>query len=119
MTIVYLTTDLMFTSRVGGVAARLGMTLKTAGTPAALMESLAAQPDSIVLLDLTLSDLDPRALVAELKAIARPPRSIIAYGPHVHQDRLAEAAAAGCDEVLTRGQFSARMEETLAKWRGQ
>jgi CheY-like chemotaxis protein len=95
------------------------MALKTAGTPAALMDLLAAEPESLVLIDLSISNLDPRTLVAQLKAIAMPPRAIIAYGPHVHEERLAEAAAAGCDEVLTRGQFSARMEETLAKWRGQ
>src|SRR5690242_20501208 len=110
MTVLFLTTDLMFTSRLAGVAARLGVALRTAGTPAALTELVAAEPDSLVLIDLTLSGLDPRTLVAELKASTTPPRTIVAYGPHVHENRLAEAAAAGCDEVLTRGQFSAQME---------
>jgi CheY-like chemotaxis protein len=119
MTILFLTNDLMFTSRVAGATTRLGMTLKTTGTPAALIDLLAAERESLVLLDLSLLGLDPRALVAELKTIANPPRAIIAYGPHVHENRLADAVAAGCDEVLSRGQFSARMEETLAKWRGQ
>jgi DNA-binding response OmpR family regulator len=118
MTILFLTADLMFSSRVAGAAARLGMSLKTAATPAALMELFAAEPISLVVIDLSSPRLDLPGLIGELKTSANTPRAIIAYGPHVHENRLAEAAAAGCDEVLSRGQFSARMEETLAKWRG-
>jgi CheY-like chemotaxis protein len=118
MAILFLTTDLMFSSRVAGAAARLGMTLKTAATPPALIELLAgAEPESLVLLDLNSPNVDPRQLAPSLRASQNPPRAIIAYGPHVHEDRLAAATAAGCEEVLTRGQFNARMEETLAKWR--
>jgi CheY-like chemotaxis protein len=118
MAILFLTTDLLFSSRVAGAAARLGMTLRTAATPAALIELLAAEPESLVLLDLNSSGVDPRQLAPALRAGQNPPRAIIAYGPHVHEDRLAAATTAGCDEVLTRGQFNARMEETLAKWCG-
>jgi CheY-like chemotaxis protein len=118
MAILFLTTDLMFSSRVTGAAARLGMALKTAATPAALIELLAAaEPESLVLLDLNSPGVNPEQLAPALRASRNPPRAIIAYGPHVHEDRLAAATAAGCDEVLTRGQFNARMEETLAKWR--
>jgi CheY-like chemotaxis protein len=119
MTVLFLTTDLMFTSRLAGATSRLGMSLKIARKCDALIELLAAETDSIVLIDLTIPSLDLRTLVIELKTNATPPRAIIAYGPHVHEAPLAEAVAAGCDEVLTRGQFSARMEETLSKWRGQ
>jgi CheY-like chemotaxis protein len=118
MAILFLTTDLMFSSRVAGAAARLGMTLKTAATPTALIELLsAAEPESLVLLDLNSPGVDPRQLAPSLRASPNPPRTIIAYGPHVHADRLAAATTAGCEEVLTRGQFNARMDETLAKWR--
>ena len=117
MAILFLTTDLLFSSRVAGAAARLGMTLKTAATPAALIELLAAaEPESLVLLDLNSPGVDPRQLAPMVRASQNPPRAIIAYGPHVHEDRLSAATAAGCNEVLTRGQFNARMEETLAKW---
>ncbi|HKD36236.1 MAG TPA: hypothetical protein VKB78_05525 [Pirellulales bacterium] len=118
MTVLFLTTDLMFTSRLSGVASRLGMTLKIAATSAALIKLLAADPGSLVLVDLNSPGLDPRSLVADLKALSTPPQAIVAFGPHVHENRLAEATAAGCDEVLTRGQFNAHMEETLAKWQG-
>jgi hypothetical protein len=42
-------------------------------------------------------------------AVAR----IIAFGSHVHEARLACAEQAGCDLVLSRGQFSARPAEYL------
>jgi hypothetical protein len=38
---------------------------------------------------------------------------ILAFGSHVHEARLACAEQAGCDLVLTRGQFSARPADYL------
>ncbi|HEV2968407.1 MAG TPA: hypothetical protein VGY55_00370 [Pirellulales bacterium] len=94
------------------------MTIRTVGSAVALSEQVAAaEAPPFVLLDLNVPGLDPRQLVPDLRAAASPPRAIVAYGPHVHEDRLAAATAAGCDEVLTRGQFNARMDEVLAKWR--
>jgi CheY-like chemotaxis protein len=118
MGILFLTTDLMFSSRVAGAAARAGMTMRTVGSAAALLEQVAAvEAPPFVLLDLNMLEFDPRQLVPALRAASNPPRAIVAYGPHVHEDRLAAATAAGCDEVLTRGQFNARMDDVLAKWR--
>jgi len=34
---------------------------------------------------------------------------VVAFGPHVHEERLAAAREAGCDEVLSRGEFFARV----------
>ena len=38
---------------------------------------------------------------------------MIAYGPHVDEAVLADAAEAGCDQVLTRGQFNKQYPELL------
>jgi CheY-like chemotaxis protein len=119
VSILFLTTDLVFSSRVAGAAARSGLLMKTASNQAALLALAAAvRADSIAVLDLNSPDVDPEHIVPALRALPNPPRAIIAYGPHVHEDRLAAAAAAGCDEVLTRGQFNATMDDVLAKWRG-
>jgi hypothetical protein len=40
---------------------------------------------------------------------------VIAFGPHVHEDRLAAARAAGCDSVLSRGQFFSQAENVLGR----
>ena len=40
--------------------------------------------------------------------------SILAFGPHVHESALEDARQAGCDQVLSRGEFSNRMAEILS-----
>jgi hypothetical protein len=39
----------------------------------------------------------------------------MACAPHVHEQSLAAAVAAGCDAVITRGQFEARVDAQLAQ----
>ncbi len=116
MLILFLTTDLVFPSRVAGVAQQLGARLETAASADALLAKLTANnsSESIILLDLNSSVVDPAVLVPQLKALAAPPRSIIAFGPHVHAEKLAAAKTVGCDLVLTRGQFDAQMSSLLA-----
>jgi DNA-binding NarL/FixJ family response regulator len=116
MAILMLSTDLMFASRVSGAAARLGTTLQTAATPETLFEQLAAsEPAALVLIDLTTRGFDPRQWVPLLRQAANSPSAILAYGPHVQGRLLSAATAAGCDEVFTRGQFNARMDEILSR----
>ena len=115
--ILFLTNDLMFTSRAGGAVAKLGAALKIAATETLLLDNLAAaEPGSVVILDLNAPGVDPASVVPKLRAAGLPPRAILAYGPHVHEQRLAAAVAAGCDEVFSRGQFSGQMDAILAKW---
>ena len=68
---------------------------------------------SLVLLDLTTASLDVHELVPRLRDRASRPISIVAYGPHVHEESLAAAREAGCDEVLARGQFDAQLDAIL------
>src|SRR5260221_690268 len=110
-TLLFLTADLVFSSRVAAVAERLGARMQLVSAPAVLLEKLTAAGDRpVVLLDLNTSGFDPQTLVPELRRGTPAPVAVIAYGPHVHEARLAAAVAAGCEPVLTRGQFNARME---------
>jgi hypothetical protein len=68
----------------------------------------------VALLDLNSPGVNPVVVVPQLKALANPPKAIIAFGPHVHEAKLADAKAAGCDLVLTRGQFDAQMDKLIA-----
>jgi hypothetical protein len=45
--------------------------------------------------------------------------AIVAYAPHVHEDRLRAATEAGCNEVLSRGQFDRQMDDILARYARQ
>src|SRR5687767_12099897 len=110
MAILLLTADLMCSSQLAAAAERAGLSLQTASSPASLVTLAAAAGDNVVLLDLSLPGLDPLHLVPQLRAAPHPPRAILAFGPHVHEARLAAAAQAGCDAVFSRGQFYAQAE---------
>jgi CheY-like chemotaxis protein len=120
MLIAFLTSDLVFPSRVAGVARLLGAHLETAVSAESLTSKLTGDSSepALVILDLNMPSLDVAALVAQIKGTANPPRGIIAFGPHVHEEWLAAAEKAGCDLVLTRGQFDAQMQPVIARFLG-
>jgi CheY-like chemotaxis protein len=91
--------------------------METAATADALMAKLAGEPSPpwVVVLDLNSPDIDPAVIVPRLRELLAPPRSIIAFGPHVHEEKLSAAQAAECDLVLTRGQFDAQMQSLLTQ----
>jgi len=104
MSVLYLTGDLLFSSRVSGAAANLGVPLQICGSVDKLLELAANNPAGLVLIDLTLAGVDLRTAVPAIRTKLLEAK-IVAYGPHVHEEALAAATAAGCDEVLSRGQF--------------
>jgi CheY-like chemotaxis protein len=100
---------------MAGIAAQLGAQQVVAAT----VESLATKLESVsgpivALIDLNSPTIDPASVVSRLRSLPAPPRSIVAFGPHVHEAKLAAATAAGCDLVLTRGQFSSQAEQLIA-----
>ena len=115
MATLLLTSDLMFSSKASAAAARTGGALQTAMSPAALVDKASSGQPSLIVLDLTMATLDLVEMIPRLRAAA-PQATVIAYGPHVQEDRLAAAQAAGCDQVLTRGQWNAQMDELLASY---
>jgi DNA-binding response OmpR family regulator len=113
MSALLLTADLACSSQVTGAASRKGVEFEVAMTPARLLERAAATAPDVVILDLNIAMLNCQDLVPQLRGLANPPRTIIAFGPHVHEARLAAAQEAGCDRVLARGQFYAQLEQLL------
>jgi DNA-binding NarL/FixJ family response regulator len=110
-TVLFLTTDMMFSSRVLGAAKAFGLDCRLVAKP----EQLAATTlDScpLALIDLGLSPLDLGEAVAAIRASA-PQARIVAFGPHVDHRLLAAASDAGCDLVLPRSQFHQRYVELL------
>ena len=115
MAAVLLTANLMVSSRAAGAAEQLGVVLQGASSPEQAISFCRAQPMSLLLIDLELPSLDTAALVGQLRALDQPPQTIVAFGPHVQEAKLAAARAAGCDHVLSRGQWHAQIEELLAQ----
>ena len=114
MQVVLLSTDLMVVSRVQDAAARSAASVRVAVDVPALVNLHGHVPADFVIVDLASSPLAIDTLVSQLKADAEPPTRIVAFGPHVHEERLAAARAAGCDLVMARGQFFSQVESLLA-----
>ena len=111
MPVYYLTGDLLFSSRVSGAAANLGVDLQIVVSVTQLLQRAAADC-KLVLIDLTLSSLELDAAVQAVRE-RMPQARIVAYGPHVQEALLTAAAAAGCDEVMSRGQFDREFPRLL------
>ncbi len=132
--IAYLASDLLWASKIKGVADVLGLPCR----PVRTMDMLEAR----------LGDSDVRGLVVDLEApeelalamIRRAkhshapitgerephpnllgPRSIrvVAFGPHVARERLQAARDAGADDVMPRGAFAAHLEDVLLRLAGR
>lgn len=115
MSVLFLTDDLMFSSRVASAAQVAGVPLVVAPSVDALLERSPATGVLLILIDLSVPacQLDQiLSVVSQLRAHA-PGARLIAFGPHVWEDKLAAAREAGCDEVLARGQFNQQMSLIL------
>lgn len=113
MSVLLLSTDLMFAPRVSSMARSLGASCRMISRDQ-LAEALTAET-RLVLVDLALSGVEPAALVAQVRGTA-PRAAVVAFGQHVHEDRLAGAQAAGCDEVVSRGELHGRLSAILGRY---
>ena len=119
--ILFVTSDLMFSSRVSAIAGRLGVSLSTTAAAAPPSEESASGIDSnsssprLLMLDLSTPGLDVSKVVPLWRMLHNPPR-IIAYAPHVHIAKLDAAKAVECDTVFTKGQFDSQVETLLAQF---
>lgn len=115
MAAVLLSADLMVVSRVQGTAAQRGAVVSSVANAMAALECCVTEHADLLLVDLTTPALDVSQLVTQLKtAMSQPPR-IVAFGPHVHEARLDVARQAGCDEVVSRGQFFSQVDAILGR----
>ena len=105
--VVFLSGDLLFASRVRAAAEANDLTFEFAGALPDTADDIA-----YVILDLaTRSGLT--ASLAEQCESRCPDATLIAFGPHVHVDRLDAARRAGIPQVMTRGQFDRQLSSGL------
>lgn len=114
MHFILLSSDLMLMSVAQSAADRHGATVAVVGDVGTLAERCAAEPIRLAAIDLRMPGLDVGAVVQQIRTAA-PNAAILAGGPHVQRDSLAVAVAAGCDEVVTRGQFEGRLDALVAR----
>jgi CheY-like chemotaxis protein len=115
MSASYLTTDLLFSSRVTSAAAACGLSLSVVADQSELLAQVATGEVHLVLLEFSMPGLDLLELVPQIRNHTPNAVCIIAFGPHVDVAGIAAARQAGCNAVYTRGQFSQQMAAILQK----
>lgn len=109
--LLFITDDLVFPSRVRGVAQPLGVEMQVARP--ADMAACAAQDVTLAFIDLATTGpatADVLGVIRQRWPLART----VAFGPHVDVALLHSAQAAGCELVLPRSQFAQRLSELVA-----
>jgi len=114
MVVVLLTDDLMVASRVEGAARRAGVPLTTCADVERVVSHCREQNVDRLIVDLSSRSGDVAAIVEQFAKAAVEPPPMTAFGPHVHDKLLAAAAAAGCERVVSRGQFFAELDAMFA-----
>lgn len=109
MTGLLICNDLMFISKVTGIAQNLGFRVDVAG-PSQWLQKASESDYACVFVDLSLQNLQVANVISSLKE-PRPP--VVAFGPHVDTARLDEARQAGCREVFSRNSFNSNLAEIL------
>lgn len=106
--------DLMSGARMRGAAQTSGTELRLVRGADELVTAAAADPPRLIVVDLEARG-EPAAAIARLKgdpATAAIP--VIAFAPHVREDAIAAARAAGAERVLARGAFVRDLARILA-----
>jgi len=106
----------MFTAKVTGTAGELGYSMRVAGDAATALALIRELRPRLILVDLAAGELAAPQALAEYRQLAGPSAWLVAVGPHVDAERLAQARAAGCDLALPRSKFSADLPALLRRW---
>jgi CheY-like chemotaxis protein len=108
--------DLMFTSKIKGAAAHLGVPISFARSSDAALAGMRSSAPKLVILDLNNPRTDPLGTVGQMKADpALSAIPIVGFASHVQTDVIEAARKAGVDDVLARSAFTQRLPEILAR----
>lgn len=103
--------DLLFRSKIDAAARRLGVEVAFAPRDVPLAAAARERAPALV-----LADLGEPGVLQELRAILaeRPAARVVGFLGHLRTDLRDEALGAGVQEVLTRGQLAASLDEVLS-----
>ena len=108
-----LASDLMLSSTVSGAARVAGAAFQS-GDAAAAADVVTEYPQTLLLIDLGGLTSPIADLAASCPTAVR--ERAVAYGPHVHTEKLAAARDAGIGRVISRGQFSSSLSRILQQY---
>src|SRR5262249_30339269 len=107
--------DLIFTSRVAGTGRGLGLPVRSARTPEAVLSLATQMQPTCVIVDLANPGLRMDDLISGLGTLPSRPR-IVAYGSTVDTATMRAAREAGCAVVLPRSKFVEEWPTALPAW---
>ena len=114
MSVLFLSADLVFSSRLAAAGQRLGINVSTVSSIDAAVERIQGNLIELVVCDLSAPGAEPQALVAGLRR-EQANLAIVAYAPHVHEKRLEAATEAGWVRFAEGGAELGITPETLAR----
>ncbi|GIW97991.1 MAG: hypothetical protein KatS3mg111_1324 [Pirellulaceae bacterium] len=117
MTVVLLSRDLLFTSRIQAAFRAAGC--EVVAVPRADDVRLNSVEDShLVGCLVDLSNVPAPEVAGTLQSLAKrfPQTQIFAFGPHVQREKLQAAQQAQATAVMTRGQFDRSLPTIVAHW---
>ena len=102
--------DLFFRAKVLETAKTLAVNLDIARDADELLQQVRSEKPRLVLMDLQAAALQPLDTLVALEGIP-----VIGFLAHEELQLRDQALAAGCGEVLTKGQFSASLPSILRR----
>ena len=102
--------DLFFRSKVVETAKQLSVNLDIARDADELLQQIRAEKPRLILMDLQAKALAPLDTMVALEGIP-----VVGFLAHEEAELREQALAAGCGEVLTKGQFSASLPSILRR----
>lgn len=124
--LLYFAADLIWATRIKGVADDLGVPARPIRNVEMLAARLADSPVRAALIDLDNAE-SALAIIDALHAARKSAPAdnshstirIVAFGPHVLKELFQTAREHGCDEVLTRGALEHNLPEIVLSLAGR
>ena len=112
--ILIVCTDMIFSTKITGTAKALQKPFGVARSMERFGALLGlAAPAPLVIVDMSVTVLDPVAVIRAAKAHAGA--RVVAFLSHVEVQMAEAAREAGADEVMARSAFSARLPEIIGR----
>ena len=106
--------DLFFGAKLLETARHLDVVLRLVRPPDEVVALVRERRPALVIFDLQNQAARPLEAIREIKADAELGATrVLGFFSHVQSDLKAAALAAGCDDVLPRSAFAARLAEIL------
>ncbi len=113
MTAVLLSTDLIAISQVQNAVTGGKVVVRAASSEAQALATVRDEQATLLVVDLAAPLPDLAEFAVNVRAVSPAAIRLIAFGPHVHVEKLNAARSAGFDAVFTRGQFLTQAKEVL------